>query len=152
MLKKLSTIFLSMLCFASLCIGIMVSACPVIPYVKYYHTKSLAYYEFNLFGSVTKGDGSTNHHNFLNVGLYTTLSDDDTIYLEDSYYSSTARPYTVTNNKKTLTNLNPDAPSVSSYENIYKASFNPTFIFYIVSAGALTGIIAINIPKKKKDE
>lgn len=152
MLKTISTILLSFICFASLCIGIMFSACPVIPYVKYYedydekpwlNSNYASVVVFNPFG-VVKEIGLKRR------SLTSQIVEEDTfdihLYHVDSGGLSIPDrridDYTIRNLKTEI---------VSTNGNIrWKAKFNPTIIFYIVSIGTFIGIIAINIPKKKR--
>ena len=174
MLKTLSTIFLSILCFASLCVGIMFSACPVIPYVTYYSDEYYSNFKkreeiedkYWLSGNPDYRMESYSTRTFSPNGIIKTYSftlgryDDpkDAVgkfaSIKTYIYNDVENillieipaddpwPYKISDNKKEL--LNEDGNMA------YKAKFNPTFIFYLVSAGALAGIIVINISKKKE--
>lgn len=176
MLKKLSTIFLSVLCLASLCVGIMFSACPVIPYVTYYSDEYYSNfkkkeeiednpwlegkpaYKMESYSTRTFSPNGTLKTYWFTLGRYddpkdavgkltsirTYIYNDIENILLIEIPTEMPWPYKISDNKKELSD------EASNKE--YKAKFNPTFIFYLVSAGALAGIIAINIPKKKKDE
>lgn len=172
MIKKIFNILLSIVLIISLFIGIAYSLCPVIPNANYiiYNSegeniviknrrpingnkvligdKSYSYIKFDLFG---KGYVKTSYKVFTvydNYEIGGTYTDD--ILQAYSLYSNVSNKLVLTTVVEHETSISVLSISknktclTSKDGDFIKTPFNPTFIFYVVSATALISLFSIN--------
>lgn len=154
MIKKFLNVVLSILAVLFLSIGILYTNCPVVPFVKYESYKdeqfeenngmqSYNYYIFNLNGTY-KSYFVTIVYQGEKIFLEECILDDMGLFEKDKNESNKETLYLFGNTIDKFKFLKNKCEFQKGNSTCYKATFNPTFIFYIVSGVSFVLLFCIN--------